>query len=175
MTEAEDDAIDLVESLRERLGAVEDEGRRRGARRAAGRRASSGSSGSTRRSRPATGSRSRSGGPAAGTCSARTASRRVQTTWDAVAEVDPEMLLLMPCGFHLAETRRRVGADAAAARLRGARRGPPRAASSRSTARPTSAGPGPRVIDGIELLAEIFDPDGFVDIAPLGSWTPVGP
>ena len=27
-----------------------------------------------------------------------------QTTWDAVAEVDPEMLFLMPCGFHLAET-----------------------------------------------------------------------
>jgi iron complex transport system substrate-binding protein len=35
--------------------------------------------------------------------------------------------------------------------------------------------PGPRVIDGIELLAEIFDPDAFVDIAPPGSWTPVGP
>ena len=33
--------------------------------------------------------------------------------------------------------------------------------------------PGPRVIDGIELLAEIFDPDAFVDVAPLGSWTPV--
>ena len=35
--------------------------------------------------------------------------------------------------------------------------------------------PGPRVIDGIELLAEIFDPDAFVDIAPFGSWTPVEP
>jgi hypothetical protein len=33
--------------------------------------------------------------------------------------------------------------------------------------------PGPRVIDGIELLAEIFDPDTFVDVAPPGSWTPV--
>ena len=33
--------------------------------------------------------------------------------------------------------------------------------------------PGPRVIDGIELLAEIMDPDGFVDIAPPGGWTPV--
>ena len=55
----------------------------------------------------------------------------------------------------------------------GARRRSGAARSSRSTARPTSAGPGPRVIDGIELLAEIFDPDAFVDIAPLGSWTPV--
>jgi iron complex transport system substrate-binding protein len=35
--------------------------------------------------------------------------------------------------------------------------------------------PGPRVIDGIELLAEIFDPEAFVDIAPTGSWTPVDP
>ena len=33
--------------------------------------------------------------------------------------------------------------------------------------------PGPRVIDGIELLAEIMDPEGFVDIAPPGGWTPV--
>ena len=29
--------------------------------------------------------------------------RSVQTDWLAVAEVDPEMLVLMPCGFHLAE------------------------------------------------------------------------
>ena len=42
-----------------------------------------------------------------------------------------------------------------------------------STRRPTSAGPGPRVIDGIELLAEIFDPAAFVDLAPAGSWVPV--
>jgi iron complex transport system substrate-binding protein len=33
--------------------------------------------------------------------------------------------------------------------------------------------PGPRVIDGIELLAELFDPDGFVDVAPPGGWVPV--
>jgi hypothetical protein len=29
------------------------------------------------------------------------------------------------------------------------------------------------VIDGIELLAEIFDPEAFEEIAPLGSWTPI--
>jgi iron complex transport system substrate-binding protein len=33
--------------------------------------------------------------------------------------------------------------------------------------------PGPRVIDGIEILAEIFDPEAFVDLAPPGSWVPV--
>ena len=104
MAEAEDAAVDLVEGLRERLGAVERAVAGAARRRPVGRRASSASSGSIRRSRPATGCRSRSAAPAAGTCSARTASGRVETTWDAVAEVDPEMLVLMPCGFHLAET-----------------------------------------------------------------------
>ena len=33
--------------------------------------------------------------------------------------------------------------------------------------------PGPRAIDGIELLAELFDPQGFVDVAPAGGWVPV--
>ena len=44
----------------------------------------------------------------------------------------------------------------------------PRGGLRASTARRTSAGPGPRVIDGIEMLAEIFDPAAFVDIAPPG-------
>ena len=33
--------------------------------------------------------------------------------------------------------------------------------------------PGPRVIDGIEMLAEIFDPDAFIETSPPGSWTPL--
>jgi iron complex transport system substrate-binding protein len=33
--------------------------------------------------------------------------------------------------------------------------------------------PGPRVIDGISLLAEIFDPDRFVDVSPPMSWEPI--
>ena len=126
MTEAEDAAIDLVEiaarAARRRRGAGPGAARRR----AATRRASSASSGSTRRSRRATGCPSRSGGPAAGTCSAPTASRRARRPGTRSREVDPEMLLLMPCGFHLAETVARMGTDAAAAGLRGARRGPPR-------------------------------------------------
>ena len=34
--------------------------------------------------------------------------------------------------------------------------------------------PGPRVIDGVELLAELFDPEGFAGSGPLGSWLRVG-
>ena len=173
MTEAEDAAVDLVESLRERLGAIEEhvQARRDGGRPvAAGRR--------PRVARPAvrrraTGCPSRSGAPAAGSCSAPTATGRCETTWDAVAEVDPEMLLLMPCGFHLARDASTSG--------RG-RRGPPGYDDLTAVRRGQVfaldgsayfSRPGPRVIDGIELLAEIFDPEAFVDIAPIGSWTPV--
>ena len=81
-----------------------------------------------------------------------------QTTWDAVAEVDPEMLFLMPCGFHLAETIDEWAADAATRRGSRIWQRPGAAPSSRSMARRTSRRPGPRVIDGIEMLAEIMDP-----------------
>ena len=173
MTENEDAAVDLVESLRERLGAVEEKVQ---ARRDAGGRS------------PRVVGLEWLDPPFASGHWVPEQIRRAggwellgadgepstQTTWDAVSEVDPEMLLLMPCGFHLPETletwartRRPPGYDDLAAVRRG-----------RVFALDGSAyfsRPGPRVIDGIELMAEIFDPDAFVDVAPLGSWTPVGP
>ena len=35
--------------------------------------------------------------------------------------------------------------------------------------------PGPRIIDGIGLLAELFDPEGLAGAAPPDSWIPLGP
>src|SRR6478609_6768680 len=173
MTEAEDAAIDLVESLRERLGAV---GETVEARRDAGRRPTR-VVGLEWLDPPFAAGHwvpeqiRRAGGwdllGADGEPSR-------QTTWTDVLDVDPEMLLLMPCGFHLSET-----VDAWAKLPR-----PPdfdellAAQRERVFALDGSAyfsRPGPRVVDGIELLAEIFDPDAFVDIAPFGSWTPVDP
>jgi iron complex transport system substrate-binding protein len=171
MAEAEDAAVDLVETLRERLGALEAHVQ---ARRDAGQRAPRVVGLEWLDPPFAVGhwvpeQIRRAGGwdllGADGDGSS-------QTTWDAVGDVDPEMLLLMPCGFHLAETvaewsrtpRPPGYLDLAAVRR------------DRIFALDGSAyfsRPGPRVIDGIELLAEIFDPDGFVDIAPVGSWTPV--
>ena len=34
--------------------------------------------------------------------------------------------------------------------------------------------PGPRVIDGIEILAELIDPAAFDGMSPAGSWERVG-
>ena len=82
------------------------------------------------------------------------------------------MIFLMPCGFHLAETVQewaRTPKPSWLADLPAARRGAIVALDGSSY----FSRPGPRVIDGIELLAEIMDPDGFVDIAPPGGWTPV--
>lgn len=173
MTEAEDAAIDIVESLRERLGAVGEKVQRRrdgGGRsqrvvalewldppfacghwvpeqiRRAGGWELLGADGEASR----------------------------QTTWDAVSEVDPEMLLLMPCGFHLPETVEewaRTRRPPGFADLTAVRRGQVFALDGSGY----FSRPGPRVIDGIELLAEIFDPEAFVDVAPFGSWTPVEP
>ena len=171
MTEAEDAAIDLVESLRERLGAV---GEKVQARREAGGR-SPRVVGLEWLDPPfATGHwvpeqiRQAGGWELLGS----DGEASTQTTWDAVSEVDPEMLLLMPCGFHLQET---IDAWAATRRppgyadLMAARRGQVFALDGSAY----FSRPGPRVIDGIELLAEIFDPDAFVDVAPFGSWSPV--
>ena len=171
MTEAEDAAIDLVESLRERLGAV---GEKVQARRDAGGR-SPRVVGLEWLDPPfATGHwvpeqiRQAGGWELLGS----DGEASTQTTWDAVSEVDPEMLLLMPCGFHLQET---IDAWAATRRppgyadLTAARRGQVFALDGSAY----FSRPGPRVIDGIELLAEIFDPDAFVDVAPFGSWAPV--
>jgi iron complex transport system substrate-binding protein len=171
MTEAEDAAVDVVESLRERLGSVEAKVQ---ARRDAGGR-SPRVVGLEWLDPPFASGHwvpeqiRRAGGwellGADGDMSR-------QTTWDAVAEVDPEMLLLMPCGFHLAETQAewtRTRRPPGYMELTAVRRGQVFALDGSAY----FSRPGPRVIDGIELLAEIFDPDAFVDIAPFGSWTPV--
>src|SRR4029077_19306630 len=173
MAEAEDPAIDLVEALRERLGAIEAAGAKR---REGGR-----------------------GGPRIVTLEwldppfsaghwvpeqvrraggwdvlGQDGERSQETTWDAVAEMDPEMLVLMPCGFHLAETVEewaRTPRPAWYGELPAVRRGQVFAVDGSAY----FSRPGPRVIDGIELLAEILDPDAFEEIAPVGSWTPIAP
>lgn len=171
MTEAEDAAMSVVASLRERLGAVETavaERRRTGHRapRVVGlewldppfavghwvpeqiRRAGGWD---------VLGAH---GGPA------------VEIGWADVADVAPEMLFLMPCGLHLPETVAewaRTDLPSWMSEVPAVRHGAVFAVDGSAY----FSRPGPRVIDGVELLAEIMDPDAFEDIAPLGSWTPV--
>lgn len=170
MTEAEDAAVELVESLRARLRAIEE----------------------TVAERRAEGFRPprvvglewldppfavghwvpeqirRAGG---WDLLGEVGERSRETTWQAVADVDPEMLILMPCGFGLQETlaewartpRPDVWEEIAAVE---------REQIFAVDGSSFFSRPGPRVIDGIELLAEIFDPLTF-ETSPPNSWTPI--
>lgn len=94
------------------------------------------------------------------------------TTWDAVADVDPDLLLVMPCGYHLEETVadwRRTALPEWIGELSAIERGHLIALDGSSY----FSRPGPRVVDGIEMLAEIFDPESFRDISPPTGWTPI--
>jgi len=102
----------------------------------------------------------------------REGDRSVETTWDAVRDVDPESLVLMPCGFHVEDAVadwRRTPRPAFWSEIDAVRRGQVFVVDGSAY----FSRPGPRVIDGIAILAEIFDPDGFAEISPIGSWTPV--
>lgn len=85
-------------------------------------------------------------------------SHSTQTTWGALKDLDPDTLIIMPCGYDLAATKR--DADAARARLRNVA---PRAIdSSRAYIVDGSAyfnRSGPRFVTGIEILAGLLHPD----------------
>jgi iron complex transport system substrate-binding protein len=93
----------------------------------------------------------------------------VQTTWDAVRDVDPEQLVLMPCGYDAPATARewsRADRPGWFGELRAATDGELYAVDGSSY----FSRPGPRIVDGIALLAQLFDPDGFEEVAPPASW-----
>ncbi len=97
-----------------------------------------------------------------------------ETTWLDVRDVEPEMLLLIPCGFD-AERAAREWQSGRSARpewvedLPAVARGDVYALDGSAY----FSRPGPRVIEGIALLAEIFDPGNFGDDVPAGSWLKV--
>jgi iron complex transport system substrate-binding protein len=97
-----------------------------------------------------------------------------EATWMDVRDVEPEQLLLMPCGFDA-----RLTAD----EWRRGRATRPEWIESLDAVRDGSvyalngsayfSRPGPRVVDGIALLAELFDPGEFTDEVPADGWLPV--
>jgi iron complex transport system substrate-binding protein len=95
-----------------------------------------------------------------------------QTTWREIREVEPEMLVFMPCGFHLNDgvaEWERAHKPPYWKKLEAVRRGQVFAVDGSAY----YSRPGPRVISGIEMLAEIFDPDTFIETSPVGAWTPI--
>lgn len=93
----------------------------------------------------------------------------VAITWERLREVDPERVILAPCGLDAAQ-----GVEAFhAAEIPAWVRELPAFAPDRLVA--VDGGgllsrPGPRIVDGIGMLAEVFDPYGLDGAAPLDSW-----
>jgi iron complex transport system substrate-binding protein len=171
MTDTEDEAVEVVGGLRERLGLVE---ARVASRRAAGRSASRVVGLEWLDPPFAVGhwvpEQIRRAG--AWDLLGAEGDRSIETSWAAVREVDPELLVLMPCGFHiqdgLAAWQRTPRPDGWAG-LTAVREGQVYLVDGSAY----FSRPGPRVIDGVELLAELFDPEGSSGSAPFGSWVRV--
>ena len=97
-----------------------------------------------------------------------------ETTWMDVRDVEPEQLLLMPCGFDAPRTadewrRGRAARPEWLESLAAVRSGEVYALNGSAY----FSRPGPRVVDGIALLAELFDPGEFRDEVPADAWLPV--
>lgn len=93
--------------------------------------------------------------------------------WERVREVDPDVIVLAPCGMDAAgaaseweQATMPVWFDS----LRAVQAGEVHAVDGGGLL----SRPGPRVIDGIAMLAEVFDPEGLRGFAPAGSWLPLG-
>ena len=99
--------------------------------------------------------------------------RSRETTWEQLREVDPEVLLLMPCGL---DTQRSADEWRLAAKpawfddLAAARAGEIYAVDGSAY----FSRPGPRVVEGVALVAEVLDRGAFAGGLPAGAWLSVG-
>lgn len=76
-----------------------------------------------------------------------------EVEWDRLAALDPDVVVVMPCGWYVAESRAQAVEHWARIETLGAERVFAVDAAS------TYSRPGPRLIDGVELLAHLLHPD----------------
>ena len=90
----------------------------------------------------------------------------VRVSWDDIAAWAPEVLVIMPCGFNLQQTMKQIWSVFGFQRSEAARRffELPAVRNGRVYAVDANsyfARPGPRVVEGAELLARLIHPDVF--------------
>ena len=92
-----------------------------------------------------------------------------QIDWSRIADYDPEIIILMPCGF----TLERTSDEFARVTLPDEWLGLSAVRSRHVYAVNGSAyfnRPGPRIVEGLEILAEIMHPELFPRTLPRGAW-----
>jgi iron complex transport system substrate-binding protein len=101
-------------------------------------------------------------------------SRTATIAWDDLVAARPDVVVLMPCGFKLEQTRREV----ARLRARPEWRQLPAVRHGRVYAVDGNAycnRPGPRLAESAELLAGLIQPGFYAHLLPPGSWEKVEP
>lgn len=81
-------------------------------------------------------------------------------TWDALATVDPEVILVLPCGYDISKTRHEMGPlrkQAGWQELRAVQHGRVFLADGSQFFNR----PGPRLVESLEILAELIHPEAF--------------
>ncbi|HYW72365.1 MAG TPA: ABC transporter substrate-binding protein [Pyrinomonadaceae bacterium] len=105
----------------------------------------------------------------------------VRVSWETMAEAAPEILIIMPCGFNLPQTMKQIWQhlgpySSLASESRTAFLNLPAVRSNRVYAVDANsyfARPGPRVVDGTELLAHLIHPDRFSWNGPTSAYLKV--
>jgi iron complex transport system substrate-binding protein len=90
------------------------------------------------------------------------AEKSIRITWEQVAEVQPEIVLVMPCGYHLIETISQFRTISAGfptlwSSLPAVRRGQVYAVDGSAY----FSRPGPRLVDGMEILRAVISGEGW--------------
>lgn len=96
-----------------------------------------------------------------------------QVAWSRIANYDPEIVVLMPCGFTLERTVEefaRVDFPVEWRRLNAVRDGRVYAVNGSAYFNR----PGPRVVEGLQILAEIIHPEVFPRTTPPEAWRRLG-
>lgn len=93
-------------------------------------------------------------------------------SWDDIVAAEPEILVIMPCGFDLDRTRQEI-------QLLSRRPGWQELPAVRTgrvyltDATSYFSRPGPRIVTGVEILATIFHPRTAAAVVPAGSFEPL--
>jgi iron complex transport system substrate-binding protein len=90
-------------------------------------------------------------------------------SWQQLVDYAPDVVIVMPCGFKLDQTRKELGRLTAREEWRSL----PAVGNDRVYSADGNAyfnRPGPRIVDSAELLAGLMQPGYFADLVPEGSW-----
>lgn len=90
------------------------------------------------------------------------------TTWPVLPEAAPEVAVVMPCGFSLAQTRREIPALGAIPEWRAL----PALRAGRASIVDGNAyfnRPGPRIVESAEILAGLVQPEACAALVPPGA------